>query len=67
LEENCSATGGVSGIYYLREQPELLEIVKKLPRSIESLKMVDGFGSKKSEKYGRSIVDLINKFYEQAK
>jgi len=37
--------------------------VKKEIKTLEGLKQVDGFGDKKTQKYGKDIIAIINTFY----
>lgn len=39
----------------------MMDLLEKMPRSKEELKCVSGFGDVKVNKYGESIINIINK------
>ena len=39
-------------------------IVRKLPKTLEELEQLKGFGETKISKYGQDIIDIVNGFYE---
>lgn len=45
--------------YYLYNNAQLEELVRKSPRNIDELKMVSGFGDVKCSKYGNEILKII--------
>lgn len=47
--------------YYIFTDSQLLDLIEKLPRSKEELKVISGFGEVKVEKYGDMILNIINK------
>jgi len=49
--------------YVICRNSQLGEIVKKEIKTLEGLKQVDGFGDKKTQKYGKDIIAIINTFY----
>ncbi len=61
-----AATDGLP-VFIIATNQELLTIVKKTPQSIESLKLIRGFGKKKIERYGKELVNLIQAFYKGQK
>lgn len=50
-------------VFIIANNSELAAVVKSAPKSIEALKQIRGFGGKKIEKYGKEIVELVQKFY----
>ena len=46
--------------YFIYNNETLEEIIKVKPKNKEELMKVRGFGSIKVEKYGDSIIDIIN-------
>jgi len=52
--------------FIIASNKQLVSIVKLKPQTNESLKMVHGFGSKKVQKYGKSITDIIRSFFVNA-
>lgn len=50
-------------VYIVSTNSELVDLIKKAPKSLETLKSIRGFGRKKIEKYGKEIVELIIGFY----
>jgi superfamily II DNA helicase RecQ len=49
--------------YIIATNAQLTELVKKTPKTIDALKSLRGFGSKKIERYGKEIIELIKNFY----
>ncbi|MFN8284103.1 MAG: HRDC domain-containing protein [Chitinophagales bacterium] len=47
--------------FYILHNTDLIEIVRRKPRSIEDLKMVKGFGKMRILKYGDDIISMLNK------
>ena len=47
--------------YFLYSNSVLEVIVKTKPKTIEELKAIKGFGNVKCEKYGRNIVEIVNR------
>lgn len=52
-------------VYLICTNAQLLQMVQLKCRSLESLKQVLGFGRKRTEKYGKPIVDTIKDFYDE--
>lgn len=50
-------------VYIVATNGELISLIRKMPKNIESLKSVRGFGNKKIEKYGKDIIEIIRAFY----
>lgn len=49
--------------YVIAKNSHLGEIVKKQIKTLEGLKKLNGFGTKKIEKYGNDICGIIKAFY----
>ena len=66
LREWRKVTAEKEGIppYVIAKNSHLAEIVKKEIKTLEALKQLNGFGSKKIEKYGSEICGLIKSFYD---
>ncbi len=47
--------------YFVYYNSELKAIVKTKPKTIKELKAIKGFGNIKCEKYGRDIIEIVNK------
>ncbi|WP_051624067.1 NERD domain-containing protein [Clostridium akagii] len=47
--------------YFLYSNSVLEVIVKAKPKTIEELKAIKGFGNVKCEKYGKDIIEIVNK------
>lgn len=47
--------------YFLYSNLQLEALVKAKPRNVEELRKVNGFGNVKCERYGRDIVEIVNK------
>lgn len=50
-------------VYIVANNSELKELIKRSPKTIETLKSIRGFGRKKIEKYGKELTELIGNFY----
>jgi len=53
-------------VYIICKNKQLEDIVKKSPKTIESLKMINGFGKKKIESYGKQLITLVNDFFNKS-
>ncbi len=51
-------------VYVVCTNKQALDLVKKVPNTIEALKSIEGFGKKKIESFGRELTSLIRDFYE---
>lgn len=49
-------------IFIIASNRQLADIVLRLPRTMDELKSVNGFGTKKVKKYGRQILETIKPF-----
>lgn len=54
-EENIKA-------YYIFNDMQMMDLIEKMPDSLDSLLKVDGFGEVKVKKYGENILRILNKF-----
>jgi len=56
--------GGVP-VFIVANNSELAGLVQKAPRTMEGLRQVKGFGNKKTDKYGKELLEIITAFYER--
>jgi len=49
--------------YYIYNDNQLKDLILKMPKNKEELKLVYGFGEKKANKYGDDILKIINKYH----
>jgi hypothetical protein len=47
--------------YFLYNNAQLEELIKRMPRSLDELKEISGFGDVKCQKYGADILSIIEK------
>lgn len=52
-------------VFIIANNRELLDLVKKAPKTLETLRDIRGFGKKKLERYGKELLAMIAAFYEQ--
>jgi superfamily II DNA helicase RecQ len=52
--------------FVIARNSQLVDIIKNETKTLEALKMVNGFGNKKVEKYGKDITGIISAFFETA-
>jgi len=52
-------------VYIVGTNKELLDIVRKAPKSAEGLKEIKGFGKSKVSKYGNELIEIIKGFYSK--
>ncbi|MBF0343241.1 MAG: HRDC domain-containing protein [Nitrospirae bacterium] len=64
--KNKAEADGVP-VYIIATNSEIMELIKRTPKSLEALRSIRGFGKKKIEKYGKEIIDIINNFYPDKK
>ncbi len=62
--KNKAESDGVP-VYIVATNSEVMELIKKTPKTLEILRTIRGFGKKKIEKYGKEIVEIINNFYTE--
>ncbi|WP_234121327.1 HRDC domain-containing protein [Clostridium hydrogenum] len=48
--------------YYIYNNNQLKDLISKMPRNKEELKMIAGFGDVKANKYGDDILNIIKKY-----
>jgi len=49
-------------VYIIATNKELAAIVETMPQSLESLRMIQGFGHKKTERHGKEILLIVSRF-----
>lgn len=49
--------------YFIFNDNQLKDLISKMPKNKEELKLVSGFGEKKADKYGDDILKILSKFY----
>jgi superfamily II DNA helicase RecQ len=49
-------------VYIIATNKELAAIVETQPRTLESLRMIQGFGHKKTERHGKEILLIVSRF-----
>lgn len=47
--------------YFLYSNLQLEALVKAKPKNVEELRKINGFGNVKCERYGKDIVEIVNK------
>lgn len=52
-------------VFIIAKNRELVALVKQAPKTVEALRSIHGFGTKKIERYGQEILDLIRAFYKK--
>lgn len=52
-------------VYIIATNKELTELITRAPKTLDGLKSIKGFGKQKVSRYGKEMLDLINKFYER--
>ena len=50
-------------VFIIANNTELSTLAQKAPRTMEGLKQIKGFGNKKTQKYGKELLDMITAFY----
>lgn len=67
LREWRKETGQIAGIpvYIIATNAQLIQMIKVPCKTLDSFKLVKGFGAKRIGKYGRKINELIKGFYEE--
>ena len=51
-------------VFIIATNSELIEVAKRAPQTLESLRQIHGFGKKKVERYGKDIISMVKSFYE---
>jgi superfamily II DNA helicase RecQ len=52
-------------IFIIANNSELASLVQKAPKTTEGLRQIKGFGAKKTQKYGKEILEMLTAFYER--
>ena len=65
LKEWRKQTAGTNGlpVYMIATNTQLVSIIQQKCVTLESLKLINGFGNAKMEKYGKHLIDIIKQFY----
>ena len=48
--------------YYIYNNLQLKDLIVKMPKTIQEIQLVDGFGEWKAKKYGCDILEILNKY-----
>ncbi len=64
LRKNLASKDGIP-VFIIATNKQLKDIVTSAPETIEQLKQVNGFGTKKIQKYGRQILDTLKAFHNK--
>ncbi|WP_454964575.1 HRDC domain-containing protein [Filifactor alocis] len=48
--------------YFIYNNSQLKKLIVKMPKTIQELQLVDGFGEWKAKKYGCDILEILNKY-----
>ena len=48
--------------YIIYNNKQLEDLIQKMPRTIEQLQKVSGFGEVKTSKYGKDIITILSKY-----
>jgi superfamily II DNA helicase RecQ len=67
LREWRREQGAKAGIpvYLIATNAQLVAMIKLPVKTLESYKLVKGFGKQRIEKYGRTIINMVKAFYEE--
>lgn len=49
--------------YFIYNDNQLRDIIRKMPKSIVELQEVNGFGEVKANKYGQDIISIVDKYF----
>lgn len=53
-------------VYMVATNAQFISMIRQKCTTLESLKLVKGFGKTKIEKYGKDVTDLVRQFYQGA-
>ena len=53
-------------VFIIANNRQLIEIIKKRPKTLEALHQIQGIGKKKIERYGKDIISLVETFYDKS-
>lgn len=62
--KQAAEEGGVP-VFIVATNKQLLDVVRRAPRSLEALREVQGFGKKKIERHGKQVLDIVSAFFEK--
>jgi len=54
-EENVKA-------YFIYNNAQMEDVIKLMPKTLNELKTINGFGDQKCDKYGMNILQIVNKY-----
>ncbi|KPA19074.1 HRDC domain-containing protein [Candidatus Magnetomorum sp. HK-1] len=52
-------------VFIIATNKQLTDIIIEKPRTLEALRMIDGFAKKKVTKYGNDIISMVKNFYDK--
>jgi len=52
-------------VFIIATNKQMIDIINEKPRTLEALRMIDGFGNKKVAKYGQDIISMVKSFYDK--
>ncbi len=53
-------------MYIIATNKELANIVSSAPKSLEALRLIQGFGQKKTQRHGQEILEIVRHFTANA-
>ena len=53
-------------VYIVCNDRQLTAIVKEIPKTLEALRNIDGFGEKKLSSYGKEIISMVKDFSDRS-
>ena len=64
LKQYRNETSKVEGIkaFYIFSNAQLEALIAGMPRSLDDLRKISGFGEVKCEKYGTAIIEIVDKY-----
>lgn len=48
--------------YFIYNNKQLLELIERKPVTLDALMQISGFGEIKVQKYGKSIIEILDKY-----
>jgi superfamily II DNA helicase RecQ len=52
-------------VFIIATNKQFMDVIKRVPVSLEALRDIHGFGKKKIERYGSELVKIVTAFYEK--
>lgn len=52
--------------YIVAKNEHLIQLVKRKPKTLQEMKLINGIGDKKVKDYGEKILEMINNFFEES-